>query len=330
MRIIQFREPGPPEVMACLDVPIPTPGPGEVLVRAHSIGVGIPDTRIRAGTYDWMPPLPATPGTELSGTIEAVGPGVATRNVGQRVVASARERPHRGGHYAEYVATPADATFVLPDGVDLEAAATLANYQVGYHMLKDAAKVGRGASLLLHAAAGGMGNAVIDLARAWGVTVLGVVSSDAKARFARDRGAHHVINRSSESVAARVGALTDGRGVDFIIDPVAGPTIAGNLPLLAPMGMLVIYGGLAGRAQGDALAEMRKHSKICPAIRTFTIHAWDDRPEERRAGMRALIDMLAAGQLRPHIHARLKLADAAAAHRLIESGAVMGKLLLQP
>ncbi len=330
MKIIQFRAPGPPEVMACLDVAIPAPKQGEVLVRAHAIGVGIPDTLIRAGTYNWMPPLPATPGTELSGVIEAVGPGVAARKVGQRVIASARERPHRGGHYAEYVATPADATFVLPDGVDLEQAAALANYQVGYHMLKDAAKVASGASLLLYAAAGGMGNAVIDLARAWGLTVIGVVSSDAKARFARDLGAHDVVNRRSESVAGRVGALTRGRGVDFIIDPVAGPTVAGNLSLLAPMGMLVIYGGLGGRADADVLAEMRKHGKICPAIRTFSIHAWDDRPEERRAGMRALIDMLAAGQLRPHIHARLKLADAAQAHRLIESGEVMGKLLLQP
>jgi len=330
MKLIQFREPGPAEVMQCLDVPVPTPGEGEVLVRAHSIGVGIPDTLIRAGTYNWMPPLPATPGTELSGVIERVGPGVTSRRVGQHVYASARERPHRGGHYAEYVATPAEATFVLPDGVDLEAAAALANYQVGYHMLKDAAKVASGQSLLLYAAAGGMGNAVIDLARAWGLSVIGVVSSDAKAQFARELGAAHVINRKSEDVAARVKAVTEGRGVDVIIDPVAGPTIAGNLGLLAPMGMLVIYGGLGGRAHGDVLAEMRKHGSICPAIRTFSIHAWDHRPEERRAGLRALIDMLAAGQLRPRIHARLPLAEAQKAHQMLESGAVLGKLLLQP
>ena len=330
MKIIQFREPGPPEVMQCIDVPVPALQDGEVLVRAHSIGVGIPDTLIRAGTYNWMPPLPATPGTELSGVIERVGPGVTSRKAGQHVVASARERPHRGGHYAEYVATPAEATFVLPDGVDLEAAAALANYQVGYHMLKDAAKVAKGESLLLYAAAGGMGNAVIDLARAWGLSVIGVVSSDDKARFARELGAAHVINRRTEAVAERVRALTAGRGVDYIIDPVAGPTIAGNLGLLAPMGMLVIYGGLGGRAHGDVLAEMRKHGTICPAIRTFSIHAWDHRPEERRAGMRALIDMLAAGQLHPRIHARLKLEDARKAHAMLEGGEVLGKLLLQP
>jgi NADPH2:quinone reductase len=330
MKIIQFRQPGPPEVMQCIEVPIPTPAAGEVLVRAHSIGVGIPDALIRAGTYNWMPPLPATPGTEMSGVIESVGAGVTTRRPGQHVVASARERPHRGGHYAEYVATPADATFVLPDGVDLEAAAALANYQVAYHMLKDAARVMAGQSLLLYAAAGGMGNAVIDLARAWGLSVIGVVGSDDKVRFAHELGAHPVINRRREDVAERVAAATAGRGVDIIIDPVAGPTVAANLALLAPMGMLVIYGGLGGRAHGDVLTEMRKHGKTSPAIRTFSIHAYDDRPQERRAGMGALIDMLAAGQLRPRIHARLKLADARKAHQLLESGVVAGKLLLQP
>src|SRR5215470_12047902 len=130
MKLIQFRTPGPPNVLQCLDGPVPEPKAGEVLIRAHAIGIGIPDTLIRAGTYSHMPPLPATPGTEMSGTIEKVGPGVTTRRLGERVYTSARERPHRGGHYADYVATPAEATFVLPAGVDLNAAATLANYQV--------------------------------------------------------------------------------------------------------------------------------------------------------------------------------------------------------
>jgi NADPH:quinone reductase len=330
MKLIQFRDPGPPEVLRCIDVPIPTPRDGEVLVRAHSMGVGIPDTLIRAGSYGWMPPLPATPGTEMTGTIESVGPGVTTRAVGQRVLASARERPHRGGHYAEYIATPAEATFVLPDGVDLEEAAALANYQVAYHMLKDAARVAAGNNILVYAAAGGMGNAIIDLGRAWGLTIIGVVSSQAKAKVATEMGAHHVLNRTSEDVPERVKAVTGGRGVDFIFDPVAGATVAGNLALLARMGMLVIYGGLGGRPQGDVLATMRQHGKTCPAVRSFSIHAWDDQPEERRAGMAALIELLARRALHPRIHARLKLADARVAHELLESGAVMGKLLLQP
>ncbi|HEV2954957.1 MAG TPA: alcohol dehydrogenase catalytic domain-containing protein, partial [Xanthobacteraceae bacterium] len=195
MQLIQFTAPGRPGVLQCLEVPIPAPKPGEVLIRAHAIGVGIPDTLIRAGTYGHMPPLPATPGTEISGVIEKVGAGVTTRQPGQRVYASARERPHRGGHYAAYVATPAETTFVLPDGVDLNAAATLANYQVAYHIFNDALRLRAGERVLIHAAAGGMGNALIDIAKAAGLIVIGVAGGERKARFARELGADHVIDR---------------------------------------------------------------------------------------------------------------------------------------
>ena len=329
MRIIQFREPGPPNVLQILDVPIPEPKPGEVLIRAHSIGVGIPDTNIRAGTYSWMPPLPAIPGTELSGTIEKIGVGVTARQIGQRVYTTARERPHRGGHYAEYVAAPVDATFVLPDNVDFGQAAALANYQVAYHIFNDAVRPRRGENVLIYAAAGGMGNALIDLAKVAGLNVIGVVSSEAKARFARERGAKHVIDRKQDDLGKRIADITGGRGVDIIIDPVGGPSIPGNIALLAPCGTLVVYGGLGGKAQLDLQPTLRA-SKNSPAIRQFSIHTWDHLPEERRAGMRALIDMLAAGKLHPHIHARLPLTDAVRAHEMLESGAVLGKLLLVP
>ncbi|HTV36359.1 MAG TPA: zinc-dependent alcohol dehydrogenase family protein [Xanthobacteraceae bacterium] len=329
MKIIQFREPGPPSVMQCLDVPIPEPKAGEVLIRARAIGVGIPDVNIRAGTYSWMPPLPAIPGTELAGTIEKVGAGVGARKVGQRVYTTARERPHRGGHYAEYISAPIEATFVLPDNVDFDAAATLANYQVAYHVFNDAVRPRHGEHVLIHAAAGGMGNALIDLAKAAGLVVIGVVSSEEKARFARELGAVHVINRKSENIGQRVTEITGGRGVDVIIDPVGGPSIPGNIALLAPCGTLVVYGGLGGKAQLDLQPTLRT-SKNSPAIRQFTIHTWDHLVEERRAGMRALIDMLAAGTLHPRIHIRLPLAQAARAHEMLESGAVLGKLLLIP
>lgn len=329
MKLIQVREPGPPGVLQCLDVPIPEPKPGEVLIRAHAIGVGIPDTLIRAGTYGFMPPLPATPGTELSGTIEKVGPGVTARQPGQRVYTTARERSHRGGHYAEYVATPADATFVLPDNVEFDAAAALANYQVAYHIFNDAVRPLQGQSVLIYAAAGGMGNALIDLAKTVGLVVIGVVSSEEKARFARELGADHVINRKGENVGKRLNEISGGRGVDIIIDPVGGPSIPDNIALLAPCGMLVVYGGLGGKAQLDLQPTLRL-SKNSPAIRQFTIHTWDSLVEERRAGMRAIIDMLAAGKLHPRIHARLPLAEAARAHEMLESGAVLGKLLLVP
>ena len=305
------------------------PKPGEVPIRAHSIGVGIPDVLIRAGTYGFMPPLPATPGTELSGTIEKVGSGVTSRRPGQRVYTTARERPHRGGHYAEYIATPAETTFLLPESVNLDAAAALANYQVAYHILNDAVRLQKRQTVLIYAAAGGMGNALIDLAKAADLIVIGVVSSEEKARFARDLGADHTINRKNEKVGERVSEITRGRGVDAIIDPVAGPSIPGNIALLAPCGMLIIYGALGGKAQLDLQPTLRL-SKNSPAVRQFTIHTWDDLVEERRAGMCALIEMLAADKLHPRLHVRLPLAEAIRAHEMLESGAVLGKLLLQP
>ena len=329
MKLIQFREPGPPGVLQCLDVPIPEPKPGEVLIRAHAIGVGMPDCLIRAGTYGHMPPLPATPGTELAGVIETVGPGVTSRRPGQRVYTTARERPHRGGHYAEYVAAPADATFILPDNVSFDAAAALANYQVAYHMFNDALRTRPGEIVLIHAAAGGMGNALIDLAKASGLTVIGVVGSDDKARFARELGADHVINRKSESIGARVADITAGRGVEAIIDPIAGKTFIDNIMMLAPCGTLVIYGALGGKADLDQLPTPRVR-RNSPAVRQFTIHTWDHLVEERRVGMRTLIDMLAAGKLKPRIHGRLSLAEARRAHEMLEGGEVLGKLLLLP
>jgi NADPH:quinone reductase len=329
MKLIRFREPGPPSVLECIEVDVPEPQAGEVRIRAHAIGVGMPDVLIRAGTYSWMPPLPATPGTELSGIIEKVGPGVTSRRPGQRVYTTAREKPHRGGHYAQYVATPAEATFPLPDHVDLDAAATLANYQVAYHIFNDALRLHPGQSVLIYAAAGGMGNALIDLARSANLTIIGVVSSEEKARFARELGADHVINRAVEKVSEGVVEITRGRGVDAIIDPIGGPSIPGNVVLLAPCGMLLIYGALGGKAELDLQPTLRA-SRNSPAVRQFSIHTWDHLVEERRAGMRAVIAMLAAGKLHPRIHARLPLTEAKRAHEMIESGIVLGKLLLQP
>jgi NADPH:quinone reductase len=330
MKIVQFTQPGPPEVLKYIDAPEPEPKAGEVLVRAHSIGVGIPDTRIRAGTYPWMPSLPCIPGTEMGGVIEKIGPGVTSRNVGDRVMVSARERSERGGCYAEFITTPADGTYVLPAHVSFDAAASLANYQVAYHLLRDGARARPGDRMLTYGAAGGMGNALIDLARAEGIEVIGVVSSASKGEFAKELGAAHVINRKTENITERVATITGGRGVDIVIDPVGGPLFADNLVLIGSMGIIINYGGLAGRAEGDLLAAMRRHQIKCPAVRTFTIHTFDHRPDERRAGMRALIDMLAAGTICPRIHWHLHLSNAKTAHEMIERGEVIGKLILTP
>jgi NADPH:quinone reductase len=213
--------------------------------------------------------------------------------------------------------------------VDFEAAATLANYQVAYHIFNDGLRLRKGETALIFAAAGGMGNALIDLAKTADLKVIAVVSNQEKARFVRDLGADDVVNRKEVKVSGRVSEITAGRGVEAIIDPVAGPAFPENIEMLAPCGTLLIYGALGGKAQLDLLPtpRLRKNS---PAVRQFTIHTWDHLIEARRAGMRVLIDMLAAGKLHPRIHARLPLSAARRAHEMLESGTVLGKLLLLP
>ena len=327
MNVVHFQTPGGIEVLDLVEKPLPVPGAGEVLVRAHYIGVGMPDILIRSGGYGFMPPLPAVPGTELSGTIEAVGPGVAGLMPGRHVVVSARERKHRGGCYAEYIATPASSVFVLPDGADMRQAAALANYQVAYHLLNDCVQPKPGQSVLVHAAAGGVGSAIIDLARPMGLTIIGVCSGPEKAQFVRDMGAHVVIDRARQNIVDAVGAATGGRMADIVFDSIGGPRFTGNFALLAPFGLVVSYGRLTGYPSGDITGELIKIGKA-GAVRTFSMHVFDDWPQRRREGMHRLIDMLGEGAIRPRIHGVLPLAEARKAHTMLQNGEVVGKLLL--
>jgi NADPH2:quinone reductase len=330
MKIVQFAEPGPPDVLRVVEVPVPKPAAGQILVKAHWIGVGIPDILIRSGAYAWMPKLPCTPGTEMSGTIEAVGTGVTQFKAGQKVIVSAREREERGGCYAEYIAVEETAAYALPDGIDMEGAACLANYQVAWHVLWSAARAHKGETVLLYAAAGGVGNAVVDLAKGAGLSVIGVVSNDKKATFARDLGCAHIIDRSREDVGKRVAEITGGRGVDVIVDPVGGPTFLKHFDMLAPLGIIVHYGHLGGKADVDLSGAMRKKFGDSPAVRAFSMHSFDHWPEKRRECTLDLIDQLAKGRIRPKVDDRLPLAQAAEAHRRLEAGDVLGKLLLKP
>lgn len=330
MRIVQFKTPGPPSVLEYVEVPRPEPKAGEVLVRAHAIGVGMPDVMIRRGVYNWMPPLPAAPGTEMSGTIEKVGPGVTRFRPGQRVVVSARDRPQRGGCYAEYNATPEESVYPLSDGADLDEAAALANYQVAYHLLYDCIAFKKGQTVLIQGAAGGTGSALVDLARHAGLEVIGICSGGAKIDFVKSLGVAHVLDRTRDDVAKSVATITGGRGVDFIMDFAGGPDFTKNFAMLAPYGVAVSYGQLAGKPAGDVYAALRAQSAKNLALRVFSMHAYDHWREPQRAGMRWLIERLGRGEIRPRIHDRLPLAEARRAHELIESGQVMGKLLLLP
>lgn len=329
MKVVQFKSPGPPAALEIVDAPMPDPRRGEVLVRAHAIGVGMPDIMIRRGTYNWMPPLPGVPGTEMSGVIEKAGPGTSLK-VGQRVVVSARDRVHRGGCYAEYNATPESSVYPLPDGADLDQAAALANYQVAYHLLYDCVRLVPGQNILVYGAAGGCGSALVDLARGAGIEAIGICSGAAKADFVKSLGVRAVVDRAKEDLFETVKAATGGAGVAAIFDFVGGKDFTRNFELLGRYGTLVSYGQLAGPVAGDVYASLRQQTGRNLGIRTFTMHIYDHWPEPRQAAMRWLIERLGRGEIRPRIDRAMPLAHARQAHELFESGQVMGKLLLRP
>ena len=330
MKAIQFKQPGGPEVLEYVDVPTPTPGPREVLVKAHSIGICRPEIAVRKGTYAWMPPLPAIPGIEMSGIVIAAGNRVDALKVGQAVFVSAREFKTRGGCYAEYLAADASSIYPLPAGVDLEQAAALSNYQVAYHLLYTATRGFQYEWILVPAAAGGIGSAIVQLAKAAGKRVIGMVSTSEKADFARRQGAEAAIKYKTGQIAAEIKAATSGRGVDLILDPVGGPGMACLFDYLAHFGTLILYGGLGGKPDPNILDPMRKRPARNLAFRTFTMHAFDDWPEMRAGATHELLRLLAEGVIRPAIYDRIPLSQAKRAHEIVESGKVMGKLIMKP
>jgi NADPH2:quinone reductase len=330
VKAILLSRTGGPEMLEYVELPTPRPGAGEVLVKADTIGVSMPEVLVRRGTYGWMPPLPAIPGIEMSGRIAECGPNIVGRAVGEPVFVSARDLPVRAGCYAEYIAVPAAAAHPLPPGVDLEKAACLSNYQVAYHLLHTAARGLEAKSVVVHAAAGGVGSAAVELAKLAHMRVIGVAGSEAKCRAVLGLGADHAIDYRREDAAERVRELTGGRGADLILDPIGGKGFGANFAMLAPLGMVVSYGRLDGPPDPEFLSAMRAHGAASPAVRFFTIHSFDDRPDIRAAAMRVLQALLAAGAIRPLIYGRLPLAEAGRAHAMLEAGEVIGKLLLKP
>jgi NADPH2:quinone reductase len=330
MKAIRLERPGGPEALQYVDVPTPKPGAGEVLVKAQAIGVCWPEVLVRRGTYAWMPPLPAIPGIEMSGVVAETGPDVSALEVGQSVYVSARELPHRAGCYAEYIAVDEQVPYLVPEGVDLDLAAALANYQVAYHVLHSATRGFRFDSVLVQTAAGGVGSAAVQLARAAGKRVIAIAGSDEKCKFAIEQGADVAINYRDGDVKARVATATGGAGVDLILDAVAGPRFPELFDHLAPLGLIVLYGALDGPAPADLMAAMRRRPGASPALRVFSIHAFDRDRTARRRATDVLMDLLARGEIRPAIHARFPLAEAGRAQALLESGKVLGKLLLKP
>lgn len=330
MKIVQFGKYGGAEVLDFVDVPEPVPAAGEILVRAEAIGVGVPDILMRRGTYNWIPPLPVIPGNELAGVVEAVGSRSGTVKPGDRVYVNARELPRRGGGYAEKIVVPAAAVFAMPDSVSAEQAVALGNYQLAWLLLNYAAQPQAGKTLLIHAAAGGAGSALAQVAKRQGLTVYGIAGGPDKARYVGDLGADAVIDRNAEDIGERVAELTGGGGVDFIYDSVAGPDFTKDFDMLAAMGTVILFGFIGGRPDADIYRAMWAHAGRCVGLRLFSIHVLDDEPGIRRGAMEEAMAAMAAGDIATRIHARLPLAEAAEAHRLLESGGVTGKIILIP
>ncbi len=328
MKHVQFGTYGGPEVLDVVEGPIPEPGPGQICIRAEAIGVGIPDILMRTGNYAWIPPLPVVPGNELAGTVSAVGEGVTTLLVGQRVYVNARELSQRGGCYAQYMVVPAEAVFALPDSLKAEHAVALGNYQLAWLLLNIAATPKSGDDILVHAAAGGVGSALVQMACAKGLNVSGVAGSEEKAHYVAELGADTVIDRSRDSISERLMQRTDGTGANYIYDAVGGEDFAENFERLAPLGTLVMFGHIAGWPDPAILDPMRERFGASLGFRLFSIHVLDDMPDIRCHAMEEAIKVMASGAALPRIHTRMPLAKAADAHRLLESGDVIGKVVL--
>jgi NADPH:quinone reductase len=328
MKAVLVHRPGGPEALQYQDVPTPQLGDNDVLIRAETFGVGQPDKLIRSGIYKWMPPLPANPGNDVAGRIEAVGSGVGDIRIGQKVLLSARDLAQRGGCYAELVAAPADAIHLLPEQVDLEAAVCLANYQVAWALLNECGASRPAKSVLVIGAAGGVGSSLVQLAKLMGMTVIGTVSTEEKAAFAGAMGADGIIYYRGEDVVARVRELTGGRGVDLVLDHVGGPDFFTYLSALGKWGTVVSYNAFDGLPTQNMMEEMRKHLDVCPAIRCFSFHIYDHDREGRRAIMRQMIGHLAEGAIKPAIFARFKLSEVRRAHELLDSGKALGKIIM--
>ena len=323
MKAIRQDETGSYDVLRLVELEKPEPGPGQVLVKTAASSVNFADTLVRRGLYPVMPPLPTIPGLEASGTVEAVGEGVSRIHPGQRVVLFG------GACYAEYVAVSEHAVTILPDGVDFEAAAALpVNYLTAYHMLHTMARMPQGSTVLVRAAAGGVGTAAAQLCRLAGIRAIGATSSREKAEFARSQGYDDVILYTEEDVAERVKELTAGRGVDVVLESVAGDVFAESFDVLAPMGQIIWFGMAAGEPTIDVGAKIRETAGRSLGVRFFVLYSVP--PKELAASMQELLGWVEEGKITPRIHAALPLEEAGKAHEMLESKAVMGKVLLRP
>lgn len=313
----RYYETGAPEVLRWERVKVGDPGPGEVRIRHRAVGLNFADTYFRTGLYP--APLPAGMGVEGAGVIEAVGPGVTGFAAGDRVTYTGSPL----GAYSTERVMPAEHLIALPDeiGFDTAAAMTMRGLTAAY-LLRRIHPLRPGDTVLLHAAAGGVGLIFTQWAKLLGVTVIGTVSSDRKAEIARAHGCDHVIVYTREDVAERVRELTDGAGVRVVYDSIGKTTFESSLNSLARRGLLVCFGTASGPVPPiDAMTLAVKGSLFVtrPALADYIAD-----PAERAELAGELFSHVGAGRIRIDINQRYELADAVTAHRDLEQGTSIG------
>jgi putative PIG3 family NAD(P)H quinone oxidoreductase len=324
MRVVEISKFGGPEVLTPGERPDPIPLAGEVLIEVTAAGINRPDILQRLGKYPPPPGASDVPGLEVSGTVIAAGNGSGEWAPGDQVCALVS-----GGGYAERVAVPHEQVLPLPAGLSLiEAAAIPETFFTVWTNVFDRGGLKRGQSILIHGGRGGIGTTAIQLAEAFGARVLTTAGSDAKCEATRRLGAEHAFNYRTTDWVAAAREVTEGRGVDVILDMVGGDYTVRNVDLLATDGRLVQIAFLQGaRAEIDFSVLMRKRAWITGS--TLRPRA----PAEKGAIAGALRThvwpLLEAGRVRPMIHQVFPLAQAADAHRLMEAGTHIGKLVLE-
>ena len=324
MRVVQVAEFGPAQNLLLAEEPDPTPGPGQLLVSVEAAGVNRADLLFRSGRYHSGPPLPAVAGSEGAGTVVAVGADVTGFSVGDRVLAFGGIGAP--GFYRELAVVDPNQAVLIPANVPMSAAASLpVAWLSAWHCLRVLAELRAGETVLIHAAASGVGSAAVQIAKDVGATVIGVVGSADKQRWISEFGADHTLNRREADIVAEVGRITGGRGVDVALDAAGGDAFAQSLKAVGTGGRVV---ALANVALAPSTVDTRDFYPKNVRINGFQLtnlmrSGWDPKPE-----LRELLAAVHDGRFTVPIHATFPLADAAKAHLLLESGDTQGKVVL--
>lgn len=329
MKAVVINQFGGPEQLIYTDVPMPVPKEDEILVRNEIIGVGKPDYLVRSGNdpylKDKLPGLIV--GNESAGIVEAVGPAVRNFKVGDAVAVL---NGTGCGSHAEYSCARERFAIPLPRGLSPRQVPGVLNLQVAYALLYDVGRGTDGRSLYISGAAGGIGTTLIQMAKAKGMEVIASASSDAKCQVLREMGADCVFNSRQEDAAQVVLDHTGGRGVDLIYDQLCGPDFAKQFDYLADFGQIILYNWLNGSPELDQLDTVIKRAWHANAVRSFSFHVYDDKPERRLANAAKCFEMVLDGRVTPLVCRDFPLSEARQAHELLDSGEALGKLILHP